>query len=135
MQIDVKIDDAEVLRNLGKLSDKMKKAMEGGLKDTIVDIANTVIKEHPWTTRTGNNSRSIAYGVGGKGHRAGTPVGDRKFNPMEPPPSPLTGEVYSTSGYGGYLETGTAVMPAFPYFKPAIDRHVPNIGKRVKEHL
>jgi len=30
--------------------------------------------------------------------------------------------VYSTSGYGGYLETGTATMPARPYFKPALDK-------------
>jgi len=112
MNIDVKIDDAEVLRNLGKLSDKMKKATEAGLKDTIVDIANTVIKEHPWKTQTGNNSRSIRYEAKG-----------------------LTASVYSTSGYGGFLEIGTAVMPAFPYFKPALDRHLPTLGQHIKEHL
>jgi len=112
MNIDVKVDDAEVRRNLGKLTDKMKKAMEEGMKDLIVDIANTVIKVHPWKTRTGNNSRSIRYEV-----------------------KDLTASVFSTSGYGGYLETGTATAPAFPYFKPAIDRHLPTLGQHIKEHL
>jgi len=112
MQIDVKIDDAEVLRNLGKLSDKMKKAMPEGLSDLVVQVANTVIKEHPWQTRTGNNSRSIRYEVKG-----------------------LTGSVYSTSGYGGYLEIGTSKMSAYPYFRPALDRWLPKLGDFIKGRM
>ena len=112
MQVNVKLDDALVRANLGKLSDKMGKAMEAGLRDTIVEIANTVITVHPWQTQTGNNSRSIKYEAKG-----------------------LTASVFSTSGYGGFLETGTSRMAAYPYFKPAVDRHVRNLGKNIKGHL
>ena len=82
MQVTVKVDDALVRANLGKLSDKVKKAMQDGLRDTIVEIANTVINVHPWQTQTGNNSRSIKYEMSKGG---------------------LQGAVYSTSGYGGFL--------------------------------
>ena len=135
MEITVKVDDALVRANLGKLSDKMAKAMEEGLTETIVTIANTVIHEHPWQRRTGNNSNSIAYNVNGKGHRQGSPTAGQSFNPLEPPTPRLTGMVYSTSGYGGILETGSVFMAAYPYFKPAVDRHVPNLGKNIKGHL
>ena len=135
MEINVKVDDALVRANLGKLSDKMAKAMEEGLTETIVTIANTVIHEHPWQRRTGNNSNSIAYNVNGKGHRQGSPAPGKSFSPLEPPTPRLTGMVYSTSGYGGYLETGTFKMSAYPYFKPAVDRHLPNLGKYIKERL
>jgi len=38
----------------------------------------------------------------------------------------LKGRVYTTSGYGGYLEIGTSKMGAQPYFRPAFE-----IAKRV----
>ncbi len=100
--------------------DKVKKATEQGLKDIVTDIANMVINEHPWKTQTGNNSRSIKYEVG-----PGKPVAQKE----------LEGAVYSTSGYGGYLETGTVNMPAFPYFKPALDRNAKNLPNNIKAHL
>lgn len=89
-----------------------KRAGEKALKNVIVAIANDVIKIHPWKTRTGNNSRSIQFEVKG-----------------------LSGSVYSTSGYGGYLETGTVKMPAFPYFKPALDRHIHELPGEIKAEL
>ena len=110
MEINVKVDDAEVRKNLGKLSDKMEKAMEQGLKDTIVEIANDAIKGSP--VLTGNNRRSIKYEAKG-----------------------LTASTFSTSGYGGYLETGTSRAPAFPYFRPALDKHLPKLGHNIKSHL
>lgn len=48
---------------------------------------------------TGHNSRSIASSRNG-----------------------LTAEVHTESGYGGWLEIGTARMPAQPYFLPAFER-------------
>ena len=110
MEITVKVDDAEVLANLKKLGPKMQKAMQEGLKDTIVDIANAAIKGSP--VLTGNNRRSIKYEAKG-----------------------LTASTFSTSGYGGYLETGTSRMAAQPYFKPALDANLPNLGKHIKERL
>lgn len=104
----------KVIKNLkfGAVKDKVNKASEKGLKDVIVDIANTVINVHPWKTRTGNNSRSIKYEVEGS-----------------------NGKVYSTSGYGGILETGSVKMKAYPYFKPALDRHIGKLPGAIKGHL
>lgn len=110
MEVKVKIDDALVRANLGKLSGKMKTAMERGLKDTIVEIANDAIKGSP--VLTGNNRRSIRYEAKG-----------------------LTASTFSSSGYGGYLETGTSKMGAQPYFRPALDRNLPKLGKNIKGHL
>ena len=103
-----------------KAQAQVEKGIEEGLKDTVADIANMVISDHPWKTQTGNNSRSIKYEVGPGGE-----VAKKK----------LEGAIYSTSGYGGYLETGTVNMPAFPYFKPALDRNVKNLPKNIKGHM
>jgi len=95
------------------VQDKVKEATEKGFKDVIVDIANDVIKIHPWETKTGTNSRSIRYKIEG-----------------------IKGSVYSTSGYGGWLEVGTRRMRrAYPYFKPAYDKHFKKLPERIKERL
>ena len=110
MEINVKVDDEMVRANLAKLSTKMKKAMEDGLRDTIVQISNAAIHGSP--VLTGNNRRSIAYEAKG-----------------------LTASTFSTSGYGGYLETGTFKMGAQPYFKPALDANLPKLGGNIKRHI
>ena len=92
--------------------DKMHKAAEKSLKDVIVAITNTVIKVHPWKNISGNNSRSIKFEI------------DR-----------LSALVFSTSGYGGFLETGTSKMPARPYFKPALDKHIGELPRGIKANL
>lgn len=102
------------------------------MRDTVVDVAHDAVQLSPW--RTGNNRRSIAgetsgmgaVASGGKG-RAERMVDDSK----------IEGSIYSTSGYGGFLETGTSKMPARPYIKPATDRNftAPKFAKRVQEHL
>ncbi len=103
-------------------SDEVKKAVEkaskGALKDTIIDIAEDTIKESPWLT--GNNARSIMFEVGPGGEVAKTSD---------------EGAVYSTSGYGGYLEVGSKGRPARPYFRPALDKHLPKLSERIKAKL
>lgn len=99
---------------------KVERAVEKGLKNVIIDIANDVINIHPWKTETGNNSRSIKYEIG--------PGGEVAKNDLE-------AAVYSTSGYGGFLETGTVNMPAFPYFKPALDRNIKKLPEGVRAEL
>ena len=89
---------------------KINKAGEDALKDVITNIANEAKHDTPWLT--GNNSRSIDFEAKG-----------------------LTGSVYSTSGYGGFLETGTAKMPARPYMKPALDRHIGELPAGVEAEL
>ena len=102
--------DFEVNLKTKEVQDKVKKASGQGLKDTIVDIAGDVIKGSP--VLTGNNARSIAYEA-----------------------KELEGSIYSTSGYGGFLETGTVNMPAQPYFRPALDRNKDKLPKNIKAHL
>ena len=55
-------------------------------------------------TSTGNNRRSIDSEVKEEGGR-------------------VVAEVFTQSGYGGYLEIGTTKMPARPYLKPAFDKN------------
>ena len=101
-----------------EVEDKVKKATQQGLKDVVVDIANDAIKGSP--KLTGNNARSIMFEVGPGGEVA---------------KSELEGAVYSTSGYGGILETGSVKMSARPYFKPALDKNAKNLPKNIKVHL
>lgn len=59
--------------------------------------------------------------------RAGTPVktGNNKRSITHDPPkmegNKLVARVYTTSGYGGWLEIGTSKMEARPYMAPAYD--------------
>lgn len=101
-----------------EVEDKVKKATKRGLQDVVVDIANDAIKLSP--VLTGNNRRSIKFEVGAGGEVA-KDEGE--------------GAVYSTSGYGGYLETGTVKMEAQPYLKPALDMNIHKLPKNVRAHL
>lgn len=98
------------------------KATRLGLRDTIVVITADAVKDSP--ALTGNNRRSISFEVAGL------------TNNTVVDPNRLEAAVFSTSGYGGYLETGTFKMAARPYIRPALDRHsrelVPNIRKYVE---
>ena len=97
---------------------KVDKAIEKGIRDVVADIARDAIKGSP--IDTGNNRRSIKFEVG-----PGKPIATGK----------LEGAIYSTSGYGGYLETGTVNMPAQPYFKVALDKNIGKLPKGIKAHL
>lgn len=126
--------DFQVNLKSKEVQDKVKKASTQGLKDVVVDIANAVIKGSP--AKTGHNRRSIAYKLGSTVTALGTPQGDEPdFIDWEPELKEGEAAVYSTSGYGGYLETGTSKMPAQPYFKPALDRNMKNLPKNIKAHL
>lgn len=97
---------------------KVNKASQLGMREVVVAIANDAIKGSP--VLTGNNRRSIKFEVG-PGAEIAKQVGE--------------GAVYSTSGYGGFLETGGAKMAARPYFKPALDKNIKNLSKNIKAHL
>ena len=101
-----------------EVEEKVKKATKQGLKDVVTDIAGDAIKGSP--KLTGNNARSIQYEVG--------PGGEVAKNEGE-------GAIYSTSGYGGYLETGTVKMTARPYFKVALDKNIKKLPNQIKAHL
>uniref|UniRef100_A0A6M3M5M6 Putative tail protein n=1 Tax=viral metagenome TaxID=1070528 RepID=A0A6M3M5M6_9ZZZZ len=117
----------------------VEEATRLGLRDTIVSIGADAIKG----TRkdTGNNMRSIFYGVSGMGgHKQSSPGRQSTDTWTGPDDSILDdrkieGAVYSTSGYGGYLETGTVRMGARPYFRPALDRNAKDLPENIKRHL
>jgi len=96
---------------------EVKKATRKALVDVVTDIGGDAIKGSP--VKTGNNRRSIMFEVG---HGAVAK-------------SELEGAVYSTSGYGGFLETGTIKMAAQPYIKPALDKNIKNLPKNIKANL
>ncbi len=97
------------LRVPGAIS-QVEKASGAGVKDTVIDIARDVVRDSPWLT--GNNARSVDYSVDG-----------------------MAGMVFSTSGYGGWLETGTAKMDARPYFRPSAERHLPELPGNIRRHM
>ena len=99
---------ADITTNLNTQGaiDQVNRASKVAMTKAIIAIANDTIKGSPYLT--GNNRRSIMYEVG--------PGGEVAKNELE-------GAVYSTSGYGGYLETGTIHTAARPYMKPALDRN------------
>ena len=103
---------------IGKTADAARLAM----RDTVIQISEDAARGSP--KLTGNNMASIRYEA--SGFRSGEGVVDQ---------SKIEGAVYSTSGYGGYLETGTYKMAARPYIKPAADREVPKFPERMKGYL
>ena len=101
-----------------------------GLRDTIVAIHGDAVKMSP--VLTGHNRRSIASEVSGMGTiiRGDDAQTEKVVNDAK-----LEAACYSTSGYGGYLETGTVHMGAQPYFRPSLDLHKDELAPNIKNHL
>ena len=99
------------------------------MRDVTVQVTAEAVPNSP--IETGNNRRSIAAEVSGMGTVAGV-TGERLVDENK-----IQGAVYSTSGYGGYLEVGTQHIAARPYFGPARDRFFTedNYGRAIKRHL
>ena len=102
-----------------EVKNKIDNASERGLKDVLIDMAGDTVKGSPVATAMGGtNRRSIKYETKG-----------------------LSGSIYSTSGYGGYLEVGThnkdkswRMLPR-PYFRPAYDKNCKKLPSFIKMHL
>jgi len=127
--MEIKVD-VELNLDIEKVTKEVIDANRLAMRDTVVSITNDSVKLSPWLT--GNNRRSIAGEVSGMGKVAGEGSAERIVDD-----SKIEGAAYSTSGYGGYLETGTSKMPARPYFKPALDKNFTQekFAERVKRHL
>ena len=122
--------DVQVNLKTKEVQDKVNKASKEGLRDVVVDIHNDVVYGSP--VKTGHNSRSIASEVSGMGTvTQGADATPEKIVDD----SKLEAAIYSTSGYGGYLETGTVKMNARPYFKPALDRNFHKLPEGIKTEL
>ena len=127
--------DMKVNFKTKEVQDKVKKATQLGIRDTVILVHGDAIKNAKavgaWLT--GHNARSIASEVSGMG---GTTSKGEDAEPQRVvDDSKLEGAVYSTSGYGGYIETGTVKMPARPYLRPALDKNIKNLPKAIKAHL
>jgi len=114
--------------------EKVMKATRLGLRDTVVAVHNDAIKNAAsvdfWDT--GHNARSIASEVSGMGV---VQQGEDAEIEKSVDDDKMEGAIYSTSGYGGYGETGTDKMAARPYFKPALDKNFPKLSDKIKSHL
>ncbi len=99
---------------------EVENASKKGLVETVTDIANDAIKLAKKVS--GNNARSIQFEIG-----PGREVAKEK----------LQGAIYSTSGYGGYQETGlkNKKYTFKPYLRPALDLHIKDLPKNIKAHL
>lgn len=115
---------------------KIKKANQLAMRDTVVDIWGDSIKNAKavgfWLT--GHNARSLVGEVSGMGTvQQGADAEPQRVVDD----SKQEGAVYSTSGYGGYGETGTVNMSPRPYMKPALDKNFTKekFAEKVKAHL
>ena len=118
VNVELNLKTAEVL-------EAVKKAARLAMRDTVVDVWNESIRNAPYrktppVVSTGHNARSLAGEVSGMGIVA---KGQDAQPEKSVDDSKMEGAVYSTSGYGGYLEVGTWKMPARPYMKPALDKN------------
>lgn len=118
-----------------KIEEVTKQVIEANrlaMRDTVVAVHGDSMRGSP--KRTGNNMRSIAAEVSGIGLVASGGEGSAERMVDD---SKIEGAVYSTSGYGGYLETGTSKMAARPYFKPSLDKNftAEKFVASVKEYL
>ena len=111
---------------------KVQEAARLAMRDTVVEIHSDSVKGSP--ALTGHNRRSLAGEVSGMGTVA---QGEDATSERVVDDSKIEGAVYSTSGYGGFLETGTVKMAARPYMKPAMDKSFTKekFAAKVKEHL
>jgi len=123
--VTVNIKDEQVIRQVSEAS---KMAM----RDTTVEVVHDSVQLSPWLT--GNNRRSIVGEVSGMG---GVASGGEGRTERMVDDSKIEGAVYSTSGYGGYLETGTSKMAARPYIKPSLDKNFTEhkFGEKVKRYF
>ena len=104
--------DIDVITNLktAELQARVDKAAQSAIRDVTIAIASDVVKLSPW--KTGNNRRSIDFDF----HESYS-------------------RIFSTSGYGGFLETGTVRRGPTPYFRPALDLHIHKLPELIRRGL
>ena len=130
--------DVELNLKIEEVTRQVIEASRLAMRDTVVEVWHDAVAQAPptyktpWTT--GHNRRSIVGEVSGMGVvEAGADAEPEK----SVDDSKIEGAVYSTSGYGGFLEVGTSRMPARPYFKPAVDKNfsAERFTEKVKGYL
>ena len=126
--------EAVIKMNTDKLIKDMTGATRLGLRDVIVATHNDAIRNARavkfW--KTGHNARSLTSEVSGMGtvQQGADAIPEKIVDD-----SKSEAALYSTSGYGGFGETGTVKMAARPYMKPALDKNIGKLGDAIKGHL
>ena len=119
--------------------DKVKNASDASLLEVVVLMTNDIMQSPPVGSPvlTGHNRRSICYkvGTGGLKRMGRIKSGEEPFNSGVPNVGPEQGAIWSSSGYGGWLEVGTTRMAPRPYFRPAYDRHYYKLPSKIKAHV
>ena len=115
---------------------EISKAVLGGLILYAQDVVAYAARNHPYQDRTGVNSRSIGWtATGPNGGSFGAVTlgggGSTSSHGVKAKGKQISVAVATTSGYGGFLETGTSKMRAFPYILPAMRATKP----KLKQHL
>lgn len=136
MKVTIKV---ETNLKIKEADEKMKGAVRLGLRDTIGAIGRQSVHDSP--VRYGNNRRSLFIGVAGMSHSQSSREGRKSEDTWTGEDrsllndSKLEAAIYSTSGYGGFLETGTYKMPARPYIYPAFKSNESKLIPSIKKHL
>jgi hypothetical protein len=110
----------------------VREAIRETVRDVAVKILHHAITHTPVLTH--KNQWSLSGEVSGMGLVA-TGGNGRQERIVDD--SELEGAVYSTSGYGGYLEVGTCKMKPRPYIRPGADLYFTEdaMAKGIKGHL
>lgn len=127
--------DSQINLKIPEVEKAVSEAVRLGLRDTIVAIQSDAMQLS--RKKTGHNMRSIASEVSGMGTVA---QGDDAEPEHVVDDSKDEAACYSSSGYGGYLETGWRMVNGrlvgpFPYFRPAFDMHSDELVPNIQKHL
>jgi hypothetical protein len=124
--------DIELNLNIEEAAKVVTEAARQGLRDVAVLMVQDAVAPPPLGSPYlhGNNRRSIAMEVSGLGKVAGDGPQERAVNDNE-----LESAIYTTSGYGGFLEIGTEKMGARPYIRPSLDRHGLKLSENIKRYI
>lgn len=99
----------------------VREGAKAGLALGLQKITQSAMRRSPYDT--GHNARGISWAVKGGPAGGGKPEAGRTETEAGTKPDGITGAVFTTSGYGGLLETGTVRMSARPYIRPSVEEH------------
>lgn len=116
--------------------EQMHQAIADGVTEVFgQDIWPEAVKGSP--VKTGHNRRTIGVEVNAFGavtleQSAG---GDVTPGVAQSNPNGVGAALYTQSGYGGWLETGTRFMSAQPYIYPAVQKFLSGIAAAIRRRL
>lgn len=112
-----------------KAMDEFEAKLGARIKETC-EVTGEYAKEgSPW--KTGTNRKSITADFADADGNVTTfgEIGSAGGSEGMPERGNIGFRVYSQSGYGGFLETGTVKMPAQPHIGPGFERAVGDLAK------